>query len=283
MALPPAFVVRLTTPPLKRRTPRAEVGGRIPGLRPRDLMRARRARPHALTTIGGGTRISATGASGEKIMTIRRTYLPAGGWDWFLPFYDPYVKLLGWDAVRSTLLDQMDLASGQRVLDIGCATGTLAVLLKQRHPDVAVVGLDPDPKALGRAARKALGAGVKVHFNRGFSDRLPYADGSFDRVSCTGMFSLLPAPERETTLREVRRVLRPGGSFHLLDGVKNPPGSSLLRWLLRVRLRQASQCCQVYTEEQTVMLMRIAGFADPKKTGQHAFWLWPLASYRASR
>jgi len=94
-----------------------------------------------------------------------------------LPIYDPYAKLLGWDAVRSTLLKQMDLAPGQRVLDIGCATGTLLVLVKQLHPDVAAVGLDPDPKALARAARKALRAGVKVHFNRGFSDRLEDAIG----------------------------------------------------------------------------------------------------------
>jgi ubiquinone/menaquinone biosynthesis C-methylase UbiE len=216
-------------------------------------------------------------------MTIRRTYLPAAGWDWALPIYDPYAKLLGWDAVRSTLLEQMDLAPGRRVLDIGCATGSLVVVVKQLHPDVAVVGLDPDPKALARAARKALRAGVKVHFNRGFSDQLPYADASFDRVSCTGMFSLLPLAEKGTTLREVRRVLRPGGSFHLFDMVKNPPGSSLCWRLLQVRLRQPSQRFQVCTEEQTVALMREAGLVDARKTGQHPFWLWPLASYRASR
>lgn len=216
-------------------------------------------------------------------MTIRRTYLPAAGCDWLLPIYDPYVQLLGGDAVRSTLLEQMDLGPGQRVLDVGCGTGTLVVVVKQLHPGVAVVGLDPDPKALARAARKALRAGVKVHFNRGFSDQLPYADASFDRVSCTGMFSLLPLAEKETTLREVRRVLRPGGSFHLFDMVKNPPGSSLWWRLLQVRLRQTSQRFQVCTEEQTVALMREAGLADPRKTGQHAFWLWPLASYRASR
>ena len=211
-------------------------------------------------------------------MTTRRTYLPAAGWHWALPIYDPYARLLGWDAVRSTLLEQMDLAPGQRVLDIGCATGTLVVVVKQRHPDVAVVGLDPDPEALVRAARKALRAGVKAHFNRGFSDQLPYADASFDRVSCTGMFSLLPLAEKETTLREVRRVLRPGGSFHLFDLVKMPPGSSL--W---VRLLPSSQGFQVCTEEQTVALMREAGLADPRKTGQHPFWLWPVARYRASR
>jgi ubiquinone/menaquinone biosynthesis C-methylase UbiE len=212
-------------------------------------------------------------------MTARRRYFPAAGWDWALPIYDPHAKLLGWDAVRSTLLEQMALTPGQRVLDIGCATGTLLVHLKQLHPDVAVVGLDPDPKALARAARKALRAGVKVHFNRGFSDQLPYANASFDHVSCTGMFSLLPPAEKETTLREIRRVLRPGGSFHLLDLVKNPPGSSLWVRFLPQSARRFHAC----TEDEILALMGQAGLTGARRTRQHPFWLWPLASYRASR
>jgi ubiquinone/menaquinone biosynthesis C-methylase UbiE len=141
-----------------------------------------------------------------------------------------------------------------------------------------VVGLDPDPNALARAARKALRAGVKAHFTRGFSDQLPYAEASFDRVACMGMFSLLPPAEKETTLGEVRRVLRPGGSFHLFDLVKMPWGSSL--W---ARLLPSAQGFQVCSEEQTVALMRQAGLTDPRKTGEHAFWLWPFAIYRAYR
>ena len=85
----------------------------------------------------------------------RRTFLPAAGRDWLLPFYDPFVKLLGGDQARQRLLDQAALQDGHRVLDIGCGTGTFAVLIKRVHPDVEVVGLDPDPKALARAHRKA--------------------------------------------------------------------------------------------------------------------------------
>ena len=81
-----------------------------------------------------------------------RTYLPAAGRDWRLPLYDPFVKLLGGDAARRVLLDQAGLRPGQRVLDVGCGTGTLATLIKQLHPEVEVVGLDPDPKALARAS-----------------------------------------------------------------------------------------------------------------------------------
>lgn len=80
-------------------------------------------------------------------------YLPAAGSDWALPFYDFVTKLLGADRARNALLKQVDLKPGERVLDIGCGTGTFAVLLKQRFPNVEVAALDPDPKALARAAK----------------------------------------------------------------------------------------------------------------------------------
>ncbi len=216
-------------------------------------------------------------------MVTRRRYLPAAGVHSLLPIFDPCVRLLGGDAARGKVLEEMDVAAGQRVLDIGCGTGTLLVQLKQSHPGVDAVGLDPDPGALALAARKALRAGVKVRFNRGFSDQLPYADASFDRVSCTGMFSLLPPGEKETTLREVRRVLKPGGSFHLFDMVKNPVGSSLWFPLLRLWLRQPGQRFEVCTADETLALMRQAGLTEARKTGEYPFWLWPVATYRAYR
>ena len=210
-------------------------------------------------------------------MSRRRSYLPAASRDWLLWTYDPWTKLLGADAIRSALLGQMALESGQRVLDIGCGTGSLVVRLKKLYPSISVVGLDPDPAALVLAKRKARRAGVDVHFDRGFSDQLPYADASFERVSCAFMFSVLPTAEKEATLREARRVLRVGCSFHLLDLAKMPLGGFFMRLL---RPRQRFQVC---TEERIVALMRQAGFSGARKTGHYAMWLWPLASYRARR
>ena len=120
-----------------------------------------------------------------------RTYLPAAGKDWLLPLYDPVVKLLGGEAARKALLEQASLRPGQRVLDVGCGTGTLAMMVKRHYPEVDSVGLDPDPKALARAARKAKRAGLSVQFDQGFADQLPYAKASFDRVflrSCSIIF-----------------------------------------------------------------------------------------------
>src|SRR6266481_5484920 len=118
----------------------------------------------------------------EAAMATTRTYLPAAGHDWFLPLYDPFVKLLGGDRARRTLLDHAAIRPNHRVLDIGCGTGTLVLLIKRLHPDADVVGLDPDPKALARSRRKAERATVRIQFDRGFADALPYPEASYDRV-----------------------------------------------------------------------------------------------------
>jgi len=130
-------------------------------------------------------------------MTESRTYLPAAGRDWLLPLYDPIVKLLGGEAARKVLIDQAALRAGHHILEIGCGTGTLTTQIKRLHPDVEVVGLDPDPKALARAKRKAIRASVGIQFDPGFADELPYQEASFDRVFSCFMFHHLPADDRD--------------------------------------------------------------------------------------
>lgn len=139
-----------------------------------------------------------------------RTFLPAAGKDWLLPFYDPVVKLLGGDAARKILMDEADLRTGQRVLEVGCGTGTLVLMMKRAHIGIEVVGIDPDPKALARARIKTAQAGVTGQFDQGFADGLPYRDGSFDRVLSSFMFHHLPTAEKGKFLAQVNRVLKTG-------------------------------------------------------------------------
>ena len=203
---------------------------------------------------------------------FQRTYLPAAGRDWALPFYDPFVKLLGADSARRTLLEQANLGSGHRVLDIGCGTGTFVALIKRVHPEVSVVGLDPDPKALTRAKKKAARTGVSIQFDQGFSDELPYADASFNRVFSSFMFHHIRADQREKTLQEVYRILSPGGSLHLLDfeSSDNKTQGVLARWL------HSSHRLKDNSEIKIVGLMKSAGFANPTKVGSGALLLGHL-------
>ncbi|MBW2268487.1 MAG: methyltransferase domain-containing protein [Deltaproteobacteria bacterium] len=150
-------------------------------------------------------------------MTEARSFVPAAGRDWLLPFYDPLLRLLGEERIKETLIEAADIRPGQRVLDLGCGTGTLALMIRERCPEAEVIGLDPDPKALAIARSKAERAGAAVEWRQGFADDLPFEDGSFDRVVSSLVFHHLPPDVVRAALPELRRVLEPGGSVWVLD------------------------------------------------------------------
>lgn len=206
-------------------------------------------------------------------MTAERRYLPAASLDVFLPAYDPIMKLLGYTRALRPLVAQAELSAGHGVLDIGCGTGTLAVLLKRRYPAIEVTGLDPDPRALAVAARKARRANVPIRFDRGFGDALPYADATFDRVFSSMMFHHVPKDEKPRVLAEARRVLKSGGRLELVDfagGTHN-----LLAHL--VHGRQASAAAS----ERLLRRMRKAGFAEARLVGTRSTIAGAIAYYQA--
>jgi ubiquinone/menaquinone biosynthesis C-methylase UbiE len=211
-------------------------------------------------------------------MEASRTYLPAAGHDWLLPFYDPMVKLLGGDAARRALVEQAQLQPGQRVLEVGSGTGTLSTIIKKLYPALDVVGLDPDRKALARAQRKAAREKLAVHFDQGFADALPYPEKSFDRVFSAFMFHHLSADERVPMLREARRVLKPGGEFHMLDfeGADHGMHGFLARIL------HSSERLKDNSEARVLSLMNESGFLSAKKVGRRKMLFGSIAYYRAT-
>ncbi len=145
-------------------------------------------------------------------------YLPAVRFDALTPLFDVFVRATTRERTfKEKLLDQARLEDADDVLDIGSGTGTLAIWAKQRHPELDVRGLDGDPAIIGQARRKAARAGVEVTFDEGLSYELPYEDASFDRVLSSLFFHHLVLRDKERTIAEVARVLRPGGELHVGD------------------------------------------------------------------
>ena len=208
-----------------------------------------------------------------------KTYIPAAGSDWLLPLYDPMTKLMGLDKARRRLLDQAALHPLSRVLEIGSGTGSFSILIKQLHPDVEVIGLDPDPNALVRAKRKAERARVSVQFDRGFSDSLPYDEGSFDYVFSSMMFHHLKLEEKEKTLREVHRVLKPGTLFAMLDFEKAEGDVGTIFG----RLFHSNHLLKDNSENRILTLMTEAGFVNGKTIGRGKLLIGRIAYYQATR
>jgi ubiquinone/menaquinone biosynthesis C-methylase UbiE len=207
-----------------------------------------------------------------------RSYVPAAGKHWRLPFYDLMARLLGADAGRMPLVEQAGCGPGDRVLEIGCGTGSLLVLVGRTQPGVELVGLDPDPAALAIAERKGRKAGVALRLDQEFADDLPYPDASFDRVLSSYMFHHLPRAVKEGTLREVRRVLRPGGRFHMVDFAG--PGSGHRGFLAR-RIH-ADQHLVDNDEDRVLAYLRGAGFDDAAVVARRPGHLGSSLFYRAS-
>ena len=146
------------------------------------------------------------------------SYVPALAFDRLTPLFDPMVRLTTRERrFKARLLQQAAIGARHRVLDIGCGTGTLAIMVKRAEPSAEVVGLDGDPAILERGRAKARESGVDVRLDQGMSFDLPYEDGSFDRVLSSLFFHHIKPDAKARTAREIFRVLRPGGELHVAD------------------------------------------------------------------
>ena len=212
------------------------------------------------------------------IANTDRSYIPAAGRDWRLPLYDPITKLLGVDRTRRRLVAQAELTPGHRVLEVGCGTGSLLIDIGRRHPAVELVGLDPDPKALARAERKARRAGVRLRLDRGFSDAMPYEDASFDRVLSSLMYHHVPPDEKPAMFREIHRVLKPGGRLELVDFA----GPERARGFF-ARMLHAHHVMKEDAEAHVIALMTEAKLSNAARVGDDAFLLGSVSYYQAIR
>jgi demethylmenaquinone methyltransferase / 2-methoxy-6-polyprenyl-1,4-benzoquinol methylase len=156
--------------------------------------------------------------------------LPADGvrtmFDRIAPVYDAMnrVMTLGLDRRWRRLTAETTVRAGDRVLDACCGTGDLA-LADLKAGAGSVVGLDFSPRMLERARRKS----EAVEWLEGDMLALPFDDASFDAV--TVGFGVRNVEDLEAGLRELRRVLRPGGRLGVLE-ITRPRG--LLRPFFRL-------------------------------------------------
>jgi ubiquinone/menaquinone biosynthesis C-methylase UbiE len=142
-------------------------------------------------------------------------------WNWAWR-YDLLIGLatLGREqAFRRRIADLARLHPGEAVLDVGCGTGTLAIVARERvgAPPGHVTGIDPSVQMIARARRKAERASLPIDFQVGVIEHLAFPDQSFDVVLSTFMMHHLPDDLKRQGLAEIARVLKPGGRLLVLD------------------------------------------------------------------
>jgi ubiquinone/menaquinone biosynthesis C-methylase UbiE len=169
--------------------------------------------------------------------TTGRVLHSAGAYDWLA-----WLLLGGRErAFRQRVLELGHVTTRDAVLDVGCGTGTLAILAKERvGPSGAAHGIDASPEMIAKARRKAKRAGLEVSFEQAVVEAMPFPAQRFDAVLSTLMLHHLPRPVREQCAREMRRVARPGGRVVVVDfGARTGAGSILERFHRHGRIEPA--------------------------------------------
>jgi demethylmenaquinone methyltransferase/2-methoxy-6-polyprenyl-1,4-benzoquinol methylase len=116
---------------------------------------------------------------------------------------------------RRALVRAVDPRPGQRILDVASGTGMVAFALVDRAPGCEVVGVDQSEAMLGVARERNQRDHHGVRFERGEAERLPFPDATFDALSFTYLLRYVDDPA--ATMRELARVVKPGGRIGMLE------------------------------------------------------------------
>ncbi len=214
---------------------------------------------------------------------IERTYVPALGFGVLTRLYDPMLRATLREATfKGALVAQAAVTRGMRVLDLGAGTGTLTLMLCDGASGACVIGVDGDGEILRQAHAKGVAAGTGVELQRAMAYALPYRDGAFDRVVSSLLFHHLSPADKRGTLREVWRVLAPGGELHVADWGR--PQNALMRALFfGVQLLDGFATTAESVAGALPDLLRDAGFVDVRETTAFATIFGTLSLYRATR
>lgn len=185
-------------------------------------------------------------------------------------------------ALRGALVRQVGLQPGQRLLDLGCGTGTLLLMLKGDCPHAACAGLDADPTMLRLARDKVGAAGFDIELREGMADAPPWPPASFDVIVSSLVFHHLPTPGKRRAFAAAFTLLAPGGQLHVMDwDAPHTPRMRVAAFGLRLFDGFATTADNV--RGRLPAMMAAAGFVDVARTARRATLFGTLGRFRARK
>lgn len=211
------------------------------------------------------------------------SYIPALRFDALTRFFDPVVRVTTRERrFKHDLVKQVAARPGERVLDIGCGTATLAIALAKACSGAEMHGVDGDPKILEIARTKVTAAHVDVALHEALAWQLPFAPGTFDHVVSSLVFHHLDRPSKMRTLAAIRDALKPNGLLHIADwGRAHGPGMRMA--FLAVQLLDGFATTTDSVRGRLPSMIAESGFADVTETQRLRTPLGTMSLYRARR
>jgi demethylmenaquinone methyltransferase / 2-methoxy-6-polyprenyl-1,4-benzoquinol methylase len=168
----------------------------------------------------------------ERNRAARELFAPLAG------TYDRYANVLSFGQDprwRSFLVSRLAAGPGDTVLDLACGTGAVAVEVARRH-GCRVIGVDQSPEMLaeGRRRVEAAGLGDRIELREARAEELPFEDAALDGLTFTYLLRYVDDPA--ATMRELARVVRPGGRIAMLEFFVPPRALPRAAWEAYVRV-----------------------------------------------
>lgn len=177
------------------------------------------------------------------------------------------------NATIQETLNRLEIAPKERILDLGCGTGTLIQHLLKMSPEAEIIGIDTSAEML-KIAKQKLSKSIELKL--GSADNLPFPNNYFDLVISTSTFHYLRNPVQ--ALREAKRVLKPNGCLVITDWCNDYLTSRIYDFLM-MRFDRAHFC--TYRVDEFRVMMQGEGFQKIVIERYKINWFWGMMTAKA--
>lgn len=145
-------------------------------------------------------------------------YIPALRFKWLTPLYDFLINItMPEQKIKQALIEIANIPAGIKVLDFGCGTATLTIMVKEMHPEAKVTRIDVDREILDWAIEKVKEKKLDIFLLDYDGKQLPFQHNAFDRTASCLVFHHLDTETKQKALAEIFRVLNKAGQLHIAD------------------------------------------------------------------
>lgn len=194
--------------------------------------------------------------------------------------YDIFLRVVMKETkIKSRLIAQLNPKDNEKILDFGCGTGTLTLMIKIAGPGCEVYGIDIDPEVLAIAGKKAVHDNGDIHLILYNGMTLPFDGDRFDKVVTSLVVHHLSTEAKPRLFRELYRVLKKGGELHILDfGIQRSLYAKLLSSVLKFLEPIEDNILGKIPE-----YLKLPGFEDIEEVQYENTLIGTLSFYRAKK